>query len=161
MFDFWFKKKEKKKASSFTTWMFPFSPPTTTRLDPGSAVRLPVRPVLNLVCRTLAVSCKSIVGGGRYTRVYQTAAVQHTGSGDPFDQRINKWQTTFFFFFCILVFFFSDLKSHYCTHNSTFKEFFSWCGRTRQEKEILKKKVKEVSQNTKLKRFFLKSGSHR
>ncbi|XP_069033961.1 proline-, glutamic acid- and leucine-rich protein 1 isoform X2 [Embiotoca jacksoni] len=32
----------------------------TLRVDPASAVRLPVRPVLNLVCRGLAVSCKSI-----------------------------------------------------------------------------------------------------
>ncbi|XP_035495210.2 proline-, glutamic acid- and leucine-rich protein 1 [Scophthalmus maximus] len=32
----------------------------TLRVDPASAVRLPVRPVLNLVCRALAVSSKSI-----------------------------------------------------------------------------------------------------
>ncbi|XP_070710423.1 proline-, glutamic acid- and leucine-rich protein 1 [Pempheris klunzingeri] len=32
----------------------------TLRVDPASAVRLPVRPVLNLVCRALAVSAKSI-----------------------------------------------------------------------------------------------------
>ncbi|XP_044039438.1 proline-, glutamic acid- and leucine-rich protein 1 [Siniperca chuatsi] len=32
----------------------------TLRVDPGSAVRLPVRPILNLVCRALAVSAKSI-----------------------------------------------------------------------------------------------------
>nr|XP_020450572.1 proline-, glutamic acid- and leucine-rich protein 1 [Monopterus albus] len=32
----------------------------TLRLDPSSAVRLPVRPILNLVCRALAVSSKSI-----------------------------------------------------------------------------------------------------
>lgn len=31
------------------------------RVDPASAVRLPVRPILNLVCRALAVSSKSIV----------------------------------------------------------------------------------------------------
>ncbi|XP_068164734.1 proline-, glutamic acid- and leucine-rich protein 1 [Antennarius striatus] len=30
------------------------------RVDPASAVRLPVRPVLNLVCRALAISAKSI-----------------------------------------------------------------------------------------------------
>uniref|UniRef100_A0A8D0A9T3 Proline, glutamate and leucine rich protein 1 n=1 Tax=Sander lucioperca TaxID=283035 RepID=A0A8D0A9T3_SANLU len=33
----------------------------TLRVDPASAVRLPVRPILNLVCRVLAVSSKSIV----------------------------------------------------------------------------------------------------
>ncbi|XP_008286591.1 proline-, glutamic acid- and leucine-rich protein 1 isoform X1 [Stegastes partitus] len=32
----------------------------TLRVDPASAVRLPVRPILNLVCRALAVSSKSI-----------------------------------------------------------------------------------------------------
>ncbi|XP_034532896.1 proline-, glutamic acid- and leucine-rich protein 1 isoform X2 [Notolabrus celidotus] len=32
----------------------------TLRVDPSSAVRLPVRPILNLVCRALAVSSKSI-----------------------------------------------------------------------------------------------------
>ncbi|XP_062300262.1 proline-, glutamic acid- and leucine-rich protein 1 [Scomber scombrus] len=32
----------------------------TLRVDPHSAVRLPVRPILNLVCRALAVSSKSI-----------------------------------------------------------------------------------------------------
>uniref|UniRef100_A0A3P8Q2I3 PELP1 middle domain-containing protein n=1 Tax=Astatotilapia calliptera TaxID=8154 RepID=A0A3P8Q2I3_ASTCA len=32
----------------------------TLRVDPASAVRLPVRPMLNLVCRALAVSSKSI-----------------------------------------------------------------------------------------------------
>ncbi|KAK5848667.1 hypothetical protein PBY51_006261 [Eleginops maclovinus] len=32
----------------------------TLRVDPSSAVRLPVRPILNLVCRVLAVSSKSI-----------------------------------------------------------------------------------------------------
>ncbi|XP_019726717.1 proline-, glutamic acid- and leucine-rich protein 1 [Hippocampus comes] len=32
----------------------------TLRVDPASAVRLPVRPILNLVCRALAVSAKSI-----------------------------------------------------------------------------------------------------
>ncbi|TDG99945.1 hypothetical protein EPR50_G00199680 [Perca flavescens] len=32
----------------------------TLRVDPASAVRLPVRPILNLVCRVLAVSSKSI-----------------------------------------------------------------------------------------------------
>ncbi|XP_026185875.1 proline-, glutamic acid- and leucine-rich protein 1 isoform X2 [Mastacembelus armatus] len=32
----------------------------TLRLDPASAVRLPVRPILNLVCRTLAVTSKNI-----------------------------------------------------------------------------------------------------
>ncbi|XP_058481600.1 proline-, glutamic acid- and leucine-rich protein 1 [Solea solea] len=32
----------------------------TLRMDPASAVRLPVRPILNLVCRALAVSSKSI-----------------------------------------------------------------------------------------------------
>ncbi|KAK7910306.1 hypothetical protein WMY93_014990 [Mugilogobius chulae] len=32
----------------------------TLRMDPSSAVRLPVRPILNLVCRALAVSSKSI-----------------------------------------------------------------------------------------------------
>ncbi|XP_070849597.1 proline-, glutamic acid- and leucine-rich protein 1 [Chaetodon trifascialis] len=32
----------------------------TLRVDPASAVRLPVRPILNLVCRALAVSPKSI-----------------------------------------------------------------------------------------------------
>ncbi|XP_076001462.1 proline-, glutamic acid- and leucine-rich protein 1 [Genypterus blacodes] len=32
----------------------------TLRVDPASAVRLPVRPILNLVCRALAVSTKSI-----------------------------------------------------------------------------------------------------
>ncbi|XP_071780172.1 proline-, glutamic acid- and leucine-rich protein 1 [Centroberyx gerrardi] len=32
----------------------------TLRVDPASAVRLPVRPVLNLVCRALAVSSRSI-----------------------------------------------------------------------------------------------------
>ncbi|XP_028284863.1 proline-, glutamic acid- and leucine-rich protein 1 [Parambassis ranga] len=32
----------------------------TLRVDPAAAVRLPVRPVLNLVCRALAVSAKSI-----------------------------------------------------------------------------------------------------
>uniref|UniRef100_A0A674N5N0 Proline-, glutamic acid- and leucine-rich protein 1 n=1 Tax=Takifugu rubripes TaxID=31033 RepID=A0A674N5N0_TAKRU len=31
----------------------------TLRVDPASAVRIPVRPILNLVCRALAVSCKS------------------------------------------------------------------------------------------------------
>lgn len=31
------------------------------RVDPTLAVRIPVRPMLNLVCRALAVSCKSIV----------------------------------------------------------------------------------------------------
>nr|XP_019955625.1 PREDICTED: proline-, glutamic acid- and leucine-rich protein 1 [Paralichthys olivaceus] len=32
----------------------------TLRVDPASAVRLPVRPILNLVCRALAVSSKTI-----------------------------------------------------------------------------------------------------
>ncbi|XP_023119395.2 proline-, glutamic acid- and leucine-rich protein 1 [Amphiprion ocellaris] len=32
----------------------------TLRVDPASAVRVPVRPILNLVCRALAVSSKSI-----------------------------------------------------------------------------------------------------
>uniref|UniRef100_G3N6N2 Pre-rRNA-processing protein RIX1 N-terminal domain-containing protein n=1 Tax=Gasterosteus aculeatus TaxID=69293 RepID=G3N6N2_GASAC len=32
----------------------------TLRVDPASPVRLPVRPILNLVCRVLAVSAKSI-----------------------------------------------------------------------------------------------------
>ncbi|KAK5876170.1 hypothetical protein CesoFtcFv8_027167 [Champsocephalus esox] len=32
----------------------------TLRVDPSSAVRLPVRPILNLVCRVLAVNSKSI-----------------------------------------------------------------------------------------------------
>nr|XP_057923871.1 proline-, glutamic acid- and leucine-rich protein 1 [Doryrhamphus excisus] len=32
----------------------------TLRVDPASAVRLPVRPILNLVCRALAVTSKSI-----------------------------------------------------------------------------------------------------
>lgn len=48
--------------------IFLFDP---TRLDPGSAVRLPVRPVLNLVCRSLAVSCKSIVGWEMCKHVWQ------------------------------------------------------------------------------------------
>lgn len=40
----------------------------SVRVDPASAVRLPVRPMLNLVCRVLAVSCKSIVSTHIFTR---------------------------------------------------------------------------------------------
>ncbi|XP_061525513.1 proline-, glutamic acid- and leucine-rich protein 1 [Phycodurus eques] len=52
----------------------------TLRVDPGSAVRLPVRPVLNLVCRALAVGPKSInLTGDGSVRLLLLPAV-HTGA---------------------------------------------------------------------------------
>lgn len=47
----------------------------SVRVDPASAVRLPVRPILNLVCRALAVSCKSIVSTHIHTRKKELKAV--------------------------------------------------------------------------------------
>ncbi|XP_034020197.1 proline-, glutamic acid- and leucine-rich protein 1 isoform X2 [Thalassophryne amazonica] len=54
----------------------------TLRVDPSSAVRLPVRPVLNLVCRALAVSSKSINTTGDGSLRVLLLPIVHTNTLD-------------------------------------------------------------------------------
>lgn len=72
------------------------------RVDPASAVRLPVRPILNLVCRALAVSCKSIVSSQRHVRWRGCKCIsinKYNRSRLPFCLSKNGHIPLIFFFF--------------------------------------------------------------
>lgn len=60
-------------------------------MDPTLAVRIPVRPVLNLVCRALAVSCKSIVSQYTLKKKQKTSVLVH--HLDPFSTLFSQNST--------------------------------------------------------------------
>ncbi|KAM3590795.1 uncharacterized protein V6R79_016797 [Siganus canaliculatus] len=83
----------------------------TLRVDPASAVRLPVRPILNLVCRALAVSSKSINFAGEGSVRLLVLPVIHTSTIDVLSALITTVRSSIIQFAAVLQRLFSQTLS--------------------------------------------------